>query len=732
MRYHVIAFFGGFLLDQLFGDPSFLPHPVRLIGKLIAEMERRLRTGKTEEGADGGKIKKGLRAGKTEEGAGDGKSREEGDRDVNEADYAKKRTEMKERELKNSREFWQGVKLAVLVPVFVTAVSGLLLFSLYSVHPYAGMAAECLMTYQILAAKCLSVESMKVCRCLREGDLTRARRAVSMIVGRDTERLDEEGVAKAAIETVAENTSDGVIAPMLYLALGGPVLGFFYKAVNTMDSMIGYRNEKYLYFGRAAAKLDDTVNYIPARISACLMMLAAFLLPGLSGREAVRIYRRDRGNHASPNAAQTEAVCAGALGVRLGGDADYFGKTVKKPYIGGEMRRAAREDIRLANRLMYGAAWLGEILCLLLLCLMIFALSAERNHERTIGNMIVHGGDIYRNHVEIDFSVNTNPLGTPQAVKAAMRRAIEQCGRYPDMEAEALKSAVSGMIGVPGEYLVFGNGASELFMAIVHGIRPKKTVIPVPSFYGYEYAAGTAESEILYYELKPENNFQVTEDFYSVLTEDTDLVFLANPNNPTGSLMEREMLMDLLRHCKRAGIYVVLDECFIEFCAGGCSVISELEKFDHCILVRAFTKIFSIPGVRLGYLICKNKPLLAKIAAQLPEWNLSCFAQEAGCACAGEGAFVAETQRYVSRERAFLEERLRRAGFWVYPGAANFILIHREEREAERGLYERLLEKGILIRNCENFRGLGRGYYRVAVKCREENLRLLRALEECC
>ena len=224
------------------------------------------------------------------------------------------------------------------------------------------------MTYQILAVKCLKVESMKVYQCLKNGNLEQARIAVSMIVGRDTECLDEEGVAKAAIETVAENTSDGVIAPMLYLAVGGPVLGFVYKAVNTMDSMVGYKNDEYLYFGWAAARLDDAMNFIPARICACLMIAVSFLpYRGFSGSGALTIYKRDRGKHASPNSAQTESVCAGALGIRLAGDASYFGKTVKKPYIGEALRGVEYEDIKRVNHLMYGTAWLGEMLCLILL-----------------------------------------------------------------------------------------------------------------------------------------------------------------------------------------------------------------------------------------------------------------------------------------------------------------------------------------------------------------------------
>lgn len=318
MRYHIIAFLLGFLLDQLLGDPCFLPHPVRLIGKLVSGTERRLR----------GKIPK------------DGTDR-------------------------SRRELRQGTAMVLFVLASVVMVSGLLLLAAYRMHPYLGVAAESVMTYQILAVKCLRVESMKVYHCLKDGSLEQARTAVSMIVGRDTECLDEEGVIKAAVETVAENTSDGVIAPMLFLAVGGPVLGFLYKAVNTMDSMVGYKNEKYLYFGRVAAKLDDLANFLPARISALLMIAAACLSGSdFSGKGAWKIYRRDRRNHASPNAAQTESVCAGALSIRLAGDASYFGKTVRKPYIGEALRRAEYEDIKRVNRLMYVTAWLCETGCL--------------------------------------------------------------------------------------------------------------------------------------------------------------------------------------------------------------------------------------------------------------------------------------------------------------------------------------------------------------------------------
>ena len=244
--------------------------------------------------------------------------------------------------------------LAVLSStVFVTAV---LLLGAYRLHPYLGAVIESIMTYQILATKCLKVESMKVYQELKKGDIAASRKAVSMIVGRDTECLDETGVAKAAIETVAENTSDGVIAPMIF------------TASNTMDSMVGYKNDRYLYFGRTAAKLDDIVNYIPARISALLMVISCFFCgKEFDGKRAWYIFKRDRYNHASPNSAQTEAVCAGALGIRLAGNASYFGKIVEKPYIGDAERAVETEDIKRTNRLLYATAVLCEAICLLVL-----------------------------------------------------------------------------------------------------------------------------------------------------------------------------------------------------------------------------------------------------------------------------------------------------------------------------------------------------------------------------
>lgn len=316
MKYHIIAFFLGFILDLLLGDPYWLPHPVRLIGVLIAKAESLLLKEKRDE----------------------------------------------------KRDLCLGIWMVLIVLGSTVAVAALTLNLAYRIHPFIGIAVELIMTYQILATKCLKIESMKVFERLKAQDLPGARKAVSMIVGRDTAALDETGVAKAAIETVAENTSDGVIAPMIYTALGGPILGFLYKAINTMDSMVGYKNDKYLYFGRAAAKLDDVVNYVPSRISAYLMIMASFLSGReYSGNRAFAIYKRDNRKHASPNSAQTEAACAGSLGIQLAGDASYFGKIVKKPYIGDAVRAVEYEDIRRANHLLYLTAWICEILCLIIM-----------------------------------------------------------------------------------------------------------------------------------------------------------------------------------------------------------------------------------------------------------------------------------------------------------------------------------------------------------------------------
>ena len=256
--------------------------------------------------------------------------------------------------------------------LITAAAAGAAVILPYKISVNLGIIVEAVLTCYVLAMTSLRKESMKVYHELRKGDTEGARKAVSMIVGRDTSVLDNKGITKAAVETVAENFSDGVIAPMLYTALGTPILGRVYKSINTMDSMIGYRNDRYMNFGTVAAKLDDAVNYIPARISALLMIAACYICGReFDGARAFRLWRRDRYNHKSPNAAQTESACAGALGIQLAGDAQYFGRIVHKPYIGDPVREIETEDIVKVNRLMTAASVLGELMCIALMLIVL-------------------------------------------------------------------------------------------------------------------------------------------------------------------------------------------------------------------------------------------------------------------------------------------------------------------------------------------------------------------------
>lgn len=314
-----------FILDIIIGDPYWLWHPVRGIGKAIELSEKIL-----------------LKVFRIKEG----------------------------RENDIRKKLIAGGIMAIAVIFVSVAVPFVILYLAEKINTYLKIVVECIMCYEMLAMKSLKTESMKVYNALKGGSVENARAAVSMIVGRDTKRLDEEGIIKAAVETVAENTSDGVIAPLIYMMLFGPLGGFFYKAVNTMDSMVGYKNDRYYYFGRVAAKLDDILNYIPSRISAIFMIIAAFILK-MDYKNALYIFKRDRYNHASPNSAQTEAVCAGALSVQLAGDAYYFGKLYKKPTIGDYKRSVEAEDIKRANYLLYGTSFITLLFGVLLMVIIL-------------------------------------------------------------------------------------------------------------------------------------------------------------------------------------------------------------------------------------------------------------------------------------------------------------------------------------------------------------------------
>lgn len=318
----LISIIAGYIIDLIFGDPRTVPHPVVAIGKLVYFCTDRLLC------QDSG---------------------------------AKKKRR-------------NGVIMVVIVECACIAVPLCILYLAYKLHLVAGIVIECIMCWQILAAKSLKTESTKVETALYNNNIEEARFNVSMIVGRDTANLDAEGITKAAVETVAENSSDGVIAPLFYMLFGGAVAGFLYKGINTMDSMAGYKNEKYIDFGRAAAKLDDIANFIPARISAFLMVVSAFIL-GYDAANAWKIFLRDRYKSTSPNAGQTEAACAGALGIELLGDAYYFGKLVKKPYIGDALRDIEPCSIHKANKLMYCMEFLMVVFIIVLRLGVYFAIN---------------------------------------------------------------------------------------------------------------------------------------------------------------------------------------------------------------------------------------------------------------------------------------------------------------------------------------------------------------------
>lgn len=306
----LIAVILGFILDLIFGDPHWLPHPVRLMGWTVSKGEILLR-----------RLLPGTQKG----------------------------------------EFLGGMILTIAVTGLFLTLPFLILLLAARINPVAEIIIASIFCYQILATKCLKTESMRVYHYLNNRDMGNSRKYLSWIVGRDTQNLTEEGITKATVETIAENTCDGVVAPMIFMIIGGVPLGLFYKAVNTLDSMIGYKNEKYLYFGRFAAKLDDVLNFLPAIFSAYTMLAASFLI-GLDWKNAFRIYKRDRKNHTSPNSARTEAVCAGAMNVQLAGDAQYFGKLVKKPTIGDKNRDINIEDIPEANKLMYTTAIISAVI----------------------------------------------------------------------------------------------------------------------------------------------------------------------------------------------------------------------------------------------------------------------------------------------------------------------------------------------------------------------------------
>lgn len=342
---------------------------------------------------------------------------------------------------------------------------------------------------------------------------------------------------------------------------------------------------------------------------------------------------------------------------------------------------------------------------------------------------MLHGGDIYTYQGVLDFSVNINPLGPAEEVVAAAKSAVDEMERYPDPECRALRAALSRKLQVPEDFLIFGNGAAELMFTLTLAKRPKKAVIAAPAFAEYERALHAADCEVQYYYRREETGFALEEDFIDMLRSDVDMVFLCSPDNPVGNAIDSGMLRRILRRCEEKNILLVLDECFIDFMEGAkeATLLEETKRTGKLLILRAFTKIHALPGLRLGFGVCKDKELLARMESVTQPWNISVPAQAAGLAALKDEGRGERTQKFVAKERKWLKEQLEGLGLACFPSQVNYLLL-----KSGRNLFDELLKKNILIRDCQNYEGLEKGFYRVAVRGRKENSRLVEALMEIC
>lgn len=343
---------------------------------------------------------------------------------------------------------------------------------------------------------------------------------------------------------------------------------------------------------------------------------------------------------------------------------------------------------------------------------------------------LTHGGDVYRNPDCIDFSANINPLGIPEGVKRAMLESIEQVQNYPDICCEALVEEIAGFHGIEKGQIVCGNGAADLIFRYVFAIKPKRALVMDPCFLEYEQALEFVGAEVLHYPLD-RKSFCLEKGMIEALTDELEVIFLCNPNNPTGKLIPAELLEQILGVCREKNIRLFMDECFLDFVskekkqAKERSLISRLAGEPHLFILKSFTKMYAIPGVRLGYGMTSDRKLLYNMERAGAPWSVSVLAQAAGVAALKSKDFVEQTCLYIEEEKEYLYRNLERLGICFWRSSGNFILLY-DERE----LQEKLLEKGILIRDCGNYSGLSKGYYRIAVKDRKSNQQLIRRLEE--
>jgi threonine-phosphate decarboxylase len=339
--------------------------------------------------------------------------------------------------------------------------------------------------------------------------------------------------------------------------------------------------------------------------------------------------------------------------------------------------------------------------------------------------MYQHGGDIYNHKVKLDFSSNVNLLGIPQGVIQAACKGVSLSYCYPDTQCLQLRKAIAAAEQIPMEQIICGNGAADIIFSCVLSKKPRKALIPIPTFHEYEQALHILDCAIGYYPTIEDTNFTILEDFLEFITREVDIIFLCNPNNPTGNLIHRNLMEKILNRCEKQDVLLVVDECFMDFVEEreNYTIKDLCNKSKNLLVLKAFTKLYAMPGLRLGYGICSDQELINQMKQSMQPWNVSIPAQMAGIAALEETEYVKNSLNLLQEERTYLINELIKLEFKLYESKANYIFF-----KAEKGLYEKCLEKGILIRNCNNYKGLEEGYYRIVVKTREENMKLIEVL----
>lgn len=338
-----------------------------------------------------------------------------------------------------------------------------------------------------------------------------------------------------------------------------------------------------------------------------------------------------------------------------------------------------------------------------------------------------HGGDIYQNKRVLDFSANINPTGIPEGIIQGAMEGIRQSSHYPDTHCFDLRKAIADKLNLPFEYIICGNGAADVIFSLVLALKPKKALLPVPSFYEYEQALKTVDCELIYFPMTKEQDFQLREEFLEEIKEDVEIIFLCNPNNPTGHLINQEILKKILEKCEELGIWIIIDECFLDFIneAKDITLMGDCQEAKHLFILKAFTKLYAMPGIRLGYGVSSNTALLNRMRDVSQPWNVSLPAQLAGIAALKEKEYVEKSLDLIEKERNYLITELEKLDYAIYGSKANYIFF-----QTAPGLYEHCLKKDILIRDCSNYQGLYEGYYRIAVKTHAENEQLIKVLGE--